>query len=287
MLLETLDRTLQKTLYWHRVDVLAPAIGTLQVNAQQMFAMQAYDILMGLFYADLSEASEEQKTKRRVAVVMAAIALALKNRLERDALTLRPGLAQALRTALVQSSFAKYGIQGDLASIRGEQWLLKHGAELVTQINEYSREAMSRLLADSFSKGEAIETTAQRLMANFDEMAKYRARRIAITETSKAWSYAEMESAASMERAGYTMVKEWLLGPMHPRYDICDHNADEGAIPLKQSFSSGDMAPPQHPNCGCSVITYPDGSTEQPWGTQVIGQTPMMPFGSDQGDSRD
>jgi hypothetical protein len=38
MLIETLDRTLQKTLYWHRVDVMAPAIGTLEVNAQQMFA---------------------------------------------------------------------------------------------------------------------------------------------------------------------------------------------------------------------------------------------------------
>jgi hypothetical protein len=92
-----------------------------------------------------------------------------------------------------------------------------------------------------------------------------------------------MESGYEMERSGYRMVKEWLLGPMHPRYDPCDHNHEEGAIPLKRPFSTGDMAPPQHPNCGCSLITYPtDG--EQPWGSQILGQTPLMPFGFDQGD---
>ena len=290
MLLETLDRTLQKTLYWHRVEALAGAVGTLDLNARQMFAMQAYDVLLALFYADLEEAtSKEEEDDRKVAVIMAAVALALKNRLERDVVTLQPGLAQALRTALVQSAFAKYGITGGLDSIRGEQWLLSHGAELVTQINEFTRERMAKMLADSFRAGESIEQIAAKLSASFDDMSAYRARRIALTETSKAWSYAEMQSAYEMEGAGYTMVKEWLLGPMHPRYDICDHNHEEGAIPLKRPFSSGDMAPPQHPNCGCSLITYPDGSVEQPWGSQVIGQTPMMPFGFglDQGEQRD
>jgi hypothetical protein len=287
MLLETLDRALQKTLYWHRVAALESAVATTELEVRMMFAGQAYDILMALYMADLSEAAGEDDDDRRVAVIMAAIALALKRRLDRDVLTIKPGLAQALRTALVNSAFAKYGIQGGLDSIRGEQWLLAHGAELVTQINEYTRERMAKLLAESFRKGESIETIATKLMAGFDEMNLARARRIALTETSKAWSYAEMESAYEMERAGYRMVKEWLLGPMHPRYDPCDHNHEQGAVPLRQPFSTGDMAPPQHPNCGCSLITYPDGSAPQPWGSQVIGQTPLMPFGFDQGEQRD
>ena len=286
MLIETLDRTLQKTLYAHRVDALAPIIGVVELEARNIFAAQAWDILMALFYADLSEAKQEDEDDRRVILIMAAIAAALRQRLDRDVLTIRPGLAQALRTALVQSAFAKYGIVGGIESIRGEQWLLKHGAELVTQINEYTRERMRALLAQGFARGDSIERIAQTLMAHFDEMSLARARKIAITETSKAWSYAEMESAGEMERAGYRMVKEWLLGPMHPRYDICDHNHEEGAIPLRQLFSSGDMAPPQHPNCGCSLITYPDPDSPQPWGSAVIGQTPMMPFGFDQGDNR-
>lgn len=287
MLLETLDRALQKTLYWHRVEALASAVNTLEINARQMFAMQAYDVLMALFYADLTEAAKEDEDDHNIAIILAAIALALKRRIDRDVLTLNPGLAQALRTALVQSAFAKYGISAGIDSIRGEQWLLAHGAELVTQINEFTRESMARLLADSFAKGESIEQIAAKISASFEDMSLYRARRIALTETSKAWSYAEMMSGEEMQRAGYKVVKEWLLGPLHPRYDPCDHNHEQGAIPLRQPFSTGDMAPPQHPNCGCSIITYPDGDVEQPWGNPVLGMTPMMPFGFDQGDQRD
>lgn len=285
MLLETLDRTLQRTLYAHRVDALASTIGLVEAEARDIFAGQAWDVLMALYYADLSEAAKEDEDDRRVTLIMAAIAAALRQRLDRDVLTIRPGLAQALRTALVQSAFAKYGIVGGIDSIRGEQWLLNHGAELVTQINEYTRERMRALLAQGFARGDSIERIAQTLMAEFDGMSPARARKIAITETSKAWSYAEMESAREMERAGYRMVKEWLLGPLHPRYDICDHNNEQGAIPLHQPFSSGDMAPPQHPNCGCSLITYPDPDSPQPWGSPVLGQTPLLPFGLDTGDS--
>lgn len=281
MLVETLDRTLQKTLYMHRTQALSSAVGVLELEAKSMFASQAYDILLSLFYADLSEAQSDSDTERKVAAVLAAILFALKRRLARDVATLQPGLAQAMRAALVNAAFAKYGIFGNIDSINGQRWLAAHGAELVTGLNEYTRERMAALLADSFAKGETIEQTAMRLMTHFDEMSLARARKIALTESSKAWSYAEMTSAEAMEQSGYTMVKEWLLGPAHPRYDICDHNNEQGAIPLHQPFSSGDMAPPQHPSCGCSLITYPDGNAKQPWGNPVLGQTPMMPMGFD------
>jgi len=142
---------------------------------------------------------------------------------------------------------------------------------------------LRQVLARGLRDGVSMEDLASRLMTKMDDYRLYRARRIAITESSKAWSYAELKSAGAMEDAGYKMVKEWLLGPAHPRYDICDHNHEEGAIPLNRSFSSGDMAPPQHPNCGCSLITYPAGG-DQPWGTQVLGGLPFMPYGFDQGD---
>jgi hypothetical protein len=88
-----------------------------------------------------------------------------------------------------------------------------------------------------------------------------------------------------MEQAGYRMVKEWLLGPMHPRYDICDHNAEAGAIPIHKSFPSGEMWTPAHPSCGCGVTSYPDPYRNQPWGNPVLGAIPMVPFGDDQGDA--
>lgn len=283
---ETLTLALQKTLYLHRVQILRSAEDTIERNVRTMFASQAYDVLLAIFEADLSEAAREDEKDRKTALVLAAIAAALARRLGRDVATLRPGLLSALTAAVIHSGLSKYGIKGDLRSIRAEQWLLEHGAELVKGINEVTRERMARLLTEGFARKESVDSIATRLTSSFDDMTIARARKIAITEASKAWSYVEMESAEVMERAGFSMVKEWHLGPMHPRYDPCDHNHEAGAIPLHAVFPAGDMAPPQHPSCGCSMITYPDGSAQQPWGSQVLGQTPMMPFGFDQGDNR-
>lgn len=284
MLVETLTKALQHTLYAHRVMSLRGSEVQIENDSKAMFAMQGWDILMALFTADLGEAKrEEDDHDREIAIILAAIAAALAARVARDVQTLRPGLISALTAAVVNSGLAKYGIEGDIRSIAAETYLRQHGAELVTGINQFTRQRMATLLADAFASGESIDVIALRIMASFDEMSASRALRIARTEASKAWSFAELESAALMEEAGFKMVKEWLLGPLHPRMDLCDDNNQAGAIPLHQPFPSGDMATPQHPNCGCSVITYPDELAPQPWGTTVAGRTPYPP-GFDQGD---
>lgn len=282
LLEETLSKALQKTLYYHRVESLRSAENELERNAKAMFNQQSYDVMLAIFSVDLGRFSEaDDDDDRKVALILAAIAAALAARLDNDVATLRPGLISALTSAIVNSGMAKYGIYADLGSIRAQEYLLQHGAELVAGINAYTQERLAILLADSVGKGMAVEDITSLIMQSFDDFTYARARRIAITEASKAWSYAEMTSAEGMESAGFTMVKEWLLGPMHPRYDPCDHNHEQGAIPLKQPFSTGDMAPPQHPHCGCSVITYPDGSVGQPWGTEVGGIPILPPFGGD------
>jgi len=285
MLEETLTLALQKTLYYHRVSVLVPATNQIERDALNVFRGQAYDILLAIFAADLGEAKrdEEDDDDRAIAIILAAITAALAARLSRDVIALRPGLLSALTTAVVHSGLSKYGITGDIRSIAAESYLREHGAELVKGLNTYTKERMGKMLADAFARGDSIDTIATRIMSSFDDMSIARARKIAVTEASKAWSFAEMESAGVMEKAGYKMVKEWLLGPLHPRYDPCDHNHEAGAIPLNQAFPAGDMAPPQHPNCGCSLITYPDDAAVQPWGSTVAGRTPYPP-GFDQGD---
>jgi len=280
---EALSDTLAKTLYLHRTEALRGPANLLERDALAMFRMQAWDCLMAFSLADLSES--KSKDDKKVAVIMAAIAAALRARMDRDTLILKPGLVAALSAALVHAGLAKYGITADLRSIAAEKWLLEHGAELVTGINDFTRQRMAAVLSKGLAAGDSAEALAQRLMSSFDSLSIDRARRIALTETSKAWSYAESQSAELMEQSGYMMVKEWLLGPMHPRFDICDHNNQAGAIPLHRNFPSGDPWPPQHPNCGCSVITYPDPSRKQPWGNAVLGAVPTIPFGRDQGDA--
>jgi len=280
---ETLTRALQKAMYWHQMDVQRQPTERLMRDAAMMFATQSYDVLLAYFQADLSEAAKDEDDERKTAAILALVAAALAARLARDVATLRPGLEDALRVALLNGGLTRYGITADTRAIDAERYLRQHGADLVRDINEFTMKEMREVLAKGLREGVSSEELASRLMTKMDDYRLYRAKRIAVTETSKAWSYAELQSAGKMEDAGYKMVKEWLLGPMHPRYDPCDHNHEEGAIPLKRPFSTGDMAPPQHPNCGCSLITYPAGG-EQPWGTQVLGGVPFMPFGFDQGD---
>jgi hypothetical protein len=280
---EALTRALQKAMYWHQTDVQRQPRERIERLAASVFAAQSYDILLAFFQADLSEATKEQEDERKIAAILFLIAAALAARLGRDVAMLTPGLEDALRVALLNGGLTRYGINADIRAIDAERYLRQHGAELVKGINEFTMKELREVLARGLREGVSMEDLASRLMTKMDDYRLYRARRIAVTESSKAWSYAEMESAGRMEDAGYRMVKEWLLGPAHPRYDICDHNHEEGAIPLNRSFSSGDMAPPQHPNCGCSLITYPAGG-DQPWGTQVLGGLPFMPFGFDQGD---
>ena len=283
MLLETLDKTLQKTLYLHRTEALRGSVDLIERDALAMFRQQAWDCLLVFSFAELSESSSQDAKK--VAVVMAAIAAALRARMDRDTLILKPGLVAALSAALVHAGMAKYGITATLDSIAAEKWLAAHGAELVSGINDFTRQRMAAILSEGLAAGDSAEALAQRLMTAFDNLSIDRARKIAVTEASKAWSYAESQSAELMEKSGYLMVKEWLLGPMHPRFDICDHNNQAGAIPLHRNFPSGDPWPPQHPYCQCSCITYPDQSRKQPWGNPVLGLTPMIPFGPDQGDA--
>jgi hypothetical protein len=284
LLEETLDRALQSALYYHRVDVLRGAEQEIERNAINMFRLQAYDLLIAFYDANVTiKEAKKEDDDRELAALLLLLMAALHRRLAQDIRIMTPGLTLALEVALKQSALAKYGITGTLKDIDAEHYLRVHGAELVTGINTYTRERLRVMLADAFRRGASVEDVALKLMTSFDEMTYARGLKIARTEASKAWSYAEMQSAELAERAGYRMVKERLLGPMHPRYDICDHNHEEGAIPLKQLFSSGDMAPPQHPNCGCSLITYPSDG-DQPWSSQILGQTPLMPFGSDTGD---
>jgi hypothetical protein len=283
MLEETLTKALQTTLYAHREMSLRGAERQIENDALAMFGMQGYDVLLALFTADMTEALS-RKDKRNIEIILAAIAAALAARVARDVKVMQPGILSALQAAVINAGLAKYGITGDVRSIAAQTYLLEHGGELVTGLNKFTKERLSQMLTKAFQSGDSYDVIANRIMGAFDEMTYARAMKIAKTEASKAWSYAEMQSADLMEQAGFVMVKEWLLGPMHPRYDICDHNNEAGAIPLHQPFPSGDMATPQHPSCGCSIITYPASGQPQPWGSTLPGGLLPYPPGFDQGD---
>jgi hypothetical protein len=279
---ETLDRALAATLYQHRIDSLKPAVRALEDASRRMFVAQAYDCLLAVYGADLSEATKEEDDERKAAAILLAIAAALALRLSRDVATLTPGLEQSLAIAVANAGLAKHGIHADLRSVKAQEWLAAHGAELVTGINQFTREQMAIVLRNGFAAGKSIDDIAADLMWKFHDMSYARAYRIAVTEANKAWTYAELEHAKLMEESGYKMVKQWLLGPMHPRMDRCDEAAEMGSVPLSHIYPNGIGGPPDHPHCGCCLTSYPDTGQSQPWGSLVLGLTPT-PFG--QGDA--
>ena len=84
-----------------------------------------------------------------------------------------------------------------------------------------------------------------------------------ISDPSRALTIATTEMNASMSAASLNTYdeygvaqKEWLS---LDACDLCQANDDDGPIPLGDEFSSGDMAPPGHPNCRCSILPVVDG----------------------------
>ena len=79
-----------------------------------------------------------------------------------------------------------------------------------------------------------------------------RAELIARTEVTRANSYGSLGGYKAAKDAGVNVKKAWH--PDDEACEICLGNADDGDIDLDDSFSSGDDAPPGHPNCECSII---------------------------------
>ena len=84
-----------------------------------------------------------------------------------------------------------------------------------------------------------------------------------ISDPMRALTIATTEMNASMSAASLNTYdeygvaqKEWLS---LDACDLCSANDDQGAIPLDEEFESGDMAPPGHPNCRCSILPVVDG----------------------------
>lgn len=111
-------------------------------------------------------------------------------------------------------------------------------------------EATRKTIIDTIAKGKALGLTndevADLLVSDeYLDIADWRADMIARTETANAMMQGQM---AGMHENGVT-TKAWVVAG--PGCDICDPNEDDGFINIDDTFSSGDDAPPAHPNCEC------------------------------------
>lgn len=118
-------------------------------------------------------------------------------------------------------------------------------AELVTRINDSTRDRVRNSIATSLELGEDHTDAVHRLKGVIDDTK--RAGTIARTETVNAYGVGLNEFGNASGAVG----KEWQA--VSGACPLCEPNQDEGMIPMGELFSSGDETPAAHPNCRCGL----------------------------------
>jgi len=123
------------------------------------------------------------------------------------------------------------------------------GAKLVTQMDEETKRRLADVISNGIKDKRGIPGIQRDLRKAFTDMSRHRAELIARTETANALSTASLDSMKDMGIEG----KEWVTAGDDRVSDECLSNEADGVIPVNQAFSGGVMAPPQHPDCRCTV----------------------------------
>jgi len=131
----------------------------------------------------------------------------------------------------------------------------KHaGEEVPSQVGQYRAKWLNEVTQTRVEEIAAILAaggTAAALVAAITAIlgSASNALRIAKTETYRALNGGALEA---YRKAGVKQVR-WVTRSPHP-CPICLANEAEGPHHLGQPFSSGDQAPPAHPNCECVLV---------------------------------
>ena len=125
-------------------------------------------------------------------------------------------------------------------------------SQLTGEIDKTTVDRLASAIADSYESGATFDQTVDAIKSEFADMTRYRAQMIAQTELNDAYN----QSIAHFGREAGATRKSWEtdLAPCA----VCVLNALEGPIDLDSDFSSGDDAPPGHPNCMCSLLVHAD-----------------------------
>jgi len=128
-------------------------------------------------------------------------------------------------------------------------WANLHGATLVKGMDEETKRRLAHTISQGIENRRGIPGLSRDIKTTFGDMSRYRSQLIARTETASALSQASLDTMDDMGIDG----KEWVTAGDEKVSDECQGNEAEGVIPVNQEFSGGVMAPPQHPDCRCTI----------------------------------
>lgn len=129
-------------------------------------------------------------------------------------------------------------------------WAKEHAAELVGyDLPEATRDMLRGTITQAIDEGWTPYELADNLMDTYTFSAD-RARVIAETEQTMAVMQGELQG---WKESGVVTGSVWLLTNNENECELCAANAAAGEVALGEPFPSGATAPPQHPNCQCSL----------------------------------
>lgn len=128
-------------------------------------------------------------------------------------------------------------------------WARRHGATLVTQMDEETKKQLAGVVAQGIKDKRGVDGIGRDIRREIQSMSVKRGKLIARTETASALSQGSLDAMTDMGIDG----KEWVTSGDDRVSDECQANEDQGVIPVNQAFTSGAMAPPQHPDCRCAL----------------------------------
>lgn len=128
-------------------------------------------------------------------------------------------------------------------------WANKHSATLVKGLDEETKTRLAHTISQGIETKRGVPGLARDMRTTFADMSKHRSELIARTETANALSQASLDTMEDMGIDG----KEWVTAGDDRVSEECEANENEGVIPVGQTFSGGVMAPPQHPDCRCTL----------------------------------
>ena len=128
-------------------------------------------------------------------------------------------------------------------------WAQKHSARLVTQMDAETKDRLANVIGQAIKDKRGVDGLGRDIRREIHDMSVYRGKLIARTETASALSQGSLDAMNDMGIEG----KEWVTSGDDLVSDECQANDDQGVIAVNQAFTSGAMAPPQHPNCRCAI----------------------------------
>lgn len=168
-----------------------------------------------------------------------------------------------LRVPVAIVEQADFFISFDLNNPWAWEYLLEHGAALISQIDEGTRSAIQSILLEAAQEGWSYNETAKKIIQEYEEMAigkpqehiDSRAHFIVVTELGNAFAEAQMRIAEKLKNAGIAVEKYWDTMKDDRVSDGCAANEGVGWIELDEYFPSGHQRPLRFPGCRCDILT--------------------------------